>query len=84
MSTPDKAWWATAQAARARLEASIMQDANVRMISIGLDPERKSNLPVLIVHVRDSNALSSTIPTQLDGIPVRVVYGDFHVEQGEL
>ena len=83
MSTPDKAWWATAQAARDHLEALFMQDANVRMISIGLDPEHKSELPVLIIHMRDSNALSSIIPPQVNGIPVRVAYGDFHAEQGE-
>ena len=84
MKQPDQAWWAKARAARDSLEAAIIHDANVRMISIGLDPEQQSDLPVLLVHVRDSNALSSTIPTQMDGIPVRVVYGDFHVEQGEL
>ena len=84
MKQPDQAWWERARAARDRLEASILHDANVRMISIGLDPEHQSDLPVLIVHVRDSNMLSSIVPSQMDGIPVRVIAGDYHLEQGEL
>jgi hypothetical protein len=83
MKQPDQAWWARARAARDRLEASIMHDANVRMISIGLDPEQQSDLPVLLVHVRDSGA-APVVPTEMDGIPVRVIYGDYQLEQGGL
>ncbi|HJZ48582.1 MAG TPA: hypothetical protein VKE41_15505 [Roseiflexaceae bacterium] len=82
MSTADRAWWATARAARDRLEASLIHDPNVRMISIGLDPQGQSKLPVLLVHVRDIGAASS-VPTEIDGITVRVVYGDYQPEQGE-
>lgn len=83
MKQPNQAWWARARAARDRLEASIMHDANVRMISIGLDPEHQSNLPVLLVHVRASDA-APIVPTEMDGIPVRVIYGDYQLEQGGL
>ena len=83
MKQPDQAWWAKARAARDRLEAAIIHDANVRMISIGLDPEQQSDLPVLLVHVRDSGA-AAIVPTEMDGIPVRVIYGDYQLEQGGL
>jgi hypothetical protein len=82
MKQPDQAWWAMARAARDRLEASIVQDPNVRMISIGIDPQHQSDLPVLIVHARDSSALSSVVPKHIDGIPVRVIDGDYHLEGG--
>ena len=83
MKQPDQVWWGRARAARDSLEASIMHDTNVRMISIGLDPENQSNLPVLLVHVRD-RAAASIVPTEMDGIPVRVIYGDYQPEQGGL
>ena len=83
MKQADQAWWAKARAARDRLEAAIIHNANVRMISIGLDPERQSDLPVLLVHVRDINTVSG-VPAEMDGIPVRVIYGDYQIEQGEL
>jgi hypothetical protein len=82
MNTPDQVWWARARAARDRLEMLIIRDPDVRMISIGLDPERRSDTPVLIVHIRQSAATPASIPSEIDDIPVRVVYGDYHIERG--
>jgi hypothetical protein len=82
MNQPDEAWWARARAARNHLETLIIQDPNVRMIGIGIDPQKQSDLPVLLVHARDPSALSSVVPSHVDGIPVRVVSGDYQPEQG--
>jgi hypothetical protein len=38
---------------------------------------------VLLVHVRASGA-APIVPTEMDGIPVRVIYGDYQLEQGGL
>jgi hypothetical protein len=83
MNQPDQAWWERARRARDLLAARIMSDPNVRKISIGKDPERRSQAPVLIVAIRHGAAVPAAVLDEIDGIPVRVVYGDYRPEQGE-
>ncbi|HEX9374155.1 MAG TPA: hypothetical protein VF897_24290 [Roseiflexaceae bacterium] len=83
MSQPDQAWWARARHARDQLEQLIMSNPNVRMISIGQDPSGLSTAPVLIVYVGDTKTGLPNLPSDIDGIPVRVAAGNYQLEQGE-
>jgi hypothetical protein len=82
MSAADERWWDRARQARARLEALAMSNPSVRMVSIGLDPERRSQEPVLIVYLSHGAAVPADLPATIDDIPVRVAYGDYQLEQG--
>jgi len=84
MSAPDAAWWERARAARDRLVAQLIDHPNVRMIDIGLDPERTSSTPVLRVHIRQRSRGSASIPNEVDGIPVRTILGDYEIQEGQL
>lgn len=77
MSTPDKKWWAMARKARDQLAAQLLSHPNVSMIDIGEDPDSVINTPVLRVHVRSSDVSGLDIPEYVDGIPVRVIRGDY-------
>jgi hypothetical protein len=81
MNKPDQAWWERARAARDKLEARVLQNPDVRMISIGFDPEHQSSEPVLIVYLR-RGAMVPSIPNQIDGIVVRVTHGEFEAQEG--
>jgi len=82
MSTPDEKWWIRARRARELLEAQLLSNADVRLITIGLDPERLSSDPVLIVQVRQGGAELPPIPSDIDGIAVRVTHGDYDLQKG--
>jgi hypothetical protein len=83
MSDQNQRWWTMARRARAQLETLVISHPDVRMVSIGVDPEQQSAQPVLIVTIRHGAAAPADVPKDIAGIPVRVVYGDYQLEQGE-
>ncbi len=70
-----------ARRARDRLAAGLLDKAGVTLIDIGLDPESKPGAEperiVLRVHIRPSAKGKVDIPQEVDGIPVKVMIGDF-------
>jgi len=50
------------------------------MIDIGEDPEGRSSTPVLRVHIRRDAAFIADLPPEVDGIPIRQVYGDYALQ----
>jgi len=81
MKQPDAAWWAKARQGRDQLADQLLQHPDVSLIDIGLDPRGASDLPVLRVHVRGSTVAEPIVPDAVDGIPVRVVSGDYKLER---
>ena len=61
----------------------MLQNPDVRMISIGLDPQHQSSEPVLIVYLR-RGAVAPSMPNEIDGIVVRVAHGEFEAQEGAL
>lgn len=73
------------QARRARdvIADQLLAHPDVSLIDIGYDPESTSSPPGLAVRVfvRQPVSLQALgIPTEVDGIPVRVLAGEFHLE----
>jgi hypothetical protein len=69
--------------ARDKLAAQFINHPDVSLIDIGADPESsaQSASVALRVHVRRSSTKSALgIPDEIDGVPVRVVIGDYHLE----
>jgi hypothetical protein len=83
MSEQDQRWWDRARQARAQLETLVISHPEVRMVGIGIDPEQQGAEPVLIVTIQHGAAVPTNVPKDIAGIPVRVVYGDYQLEQGE-
>ncbi len=83
MSEHDQHWWNMARQARAQLEALVISNPDVRMVSIGIDPEQQGAEPGLLVTIRQGATVPAGVPNHIDGIPVRVIYGDYQIEQGE-
>jgi hypothetical protein len=83
MSEQDQHWWDLARQARAQLETLVFSHPEVRMVGIGIDPEQQGAEPVLIVTIQHGAAVPANVPKDIAGIPVRVVYGDYQLEQGE-
>ena len=77
MAPRDSDFWAEARQARDKLAAQILSHPNVSMIDIGEDPDDVIKTPVLRVHVRSSDMSGLDIPNDVDGIPVRVIRGDY-------
>ena len=77
MAPRESAFWAGARQARDKLAAQILSHPNVSMIDIGEDPDGVISTPVLRVHVRSSDVSGLDIPNDVDGIPVRVIRGDY-------
>lgn len=70
--------WAHAEEARDKLASLLLDHPGVSMIDIGLlgaDEEL-----VLRVHLRADAAPVPEIPAELDGIPVRVLRGEYYPE----
>jgi hypothetical protein len=80
MTTPNEDWWSIARQARDQLAAQILNHPNVSMIDIGEDPDGVIRTPVLRVHVRSADVSGPHIPRDIDGIPVRVIRGDYRLE----
>ena len=83
MSAPDQRHMDQARQARAQLETLVISHPDVRMVSIGLDPDQQDIKPVLIVTIQRGAAVPAGIPKDVAGIPVRVIHGDYRLEQGE-
>ena len=77
MKKNSEAWWEKARRARDQLMAQVMSHPGVRMVDIGIDPQGQSRTPVLRVHVRQEHADNIELPRQIEGIPVRLITGDY-------
>ncbi len=80
MTALDEAWWSRARRARQQLVAQFMHHPAIGVIDIGLDPQKASDTPVLRVHIDPDQLAPPDLPSAIDGIPVRAIEGDYHVE----
>lgn len=80
MTQPDATWWVRARRAQKMLAAQFLGQPDIRMVDIGEDPEGQGGTLVLRVHVRRPEALDVQVPEEVEGIPVRVVRGDYRPE----
>ena len=80
MTKSNKEWWTMARRARDKLAALILNHPAISLIDIGKDDTGASDTPVLRVHVRQGDVSGLNIPRDVDGIPVRVVRGDYRPE----
>lgn len=72
-----------AKRARDRLSEQFLYQPGISLIDIGFDPQDHSDSPrlVLRVHIRRFvNPGMLGLPAEIDGIPVRVVSGDYQLE----
>ncbi len=83
MNQPDQSWWARARYARSQLETQLLNHPDVTLIDIGIDPQRISTTPVLRVHVRRRDPAALPLPEEVDGIPVRIISGDYQPQFGD-
>jgi hypothetical protein len=68
--------WTDARLARDRLVSQLLNDPDVSLVDIG----QEDGQLVLRVHVRSGPDPRKEIPVEIDGIPVRVVRGDYKPE----
>ncbi|ABU58723.1 MULTISPECIES: hypothetical protein [Roseiflexus] len=79
MSSPSAAWWRKARRVRDRMIARFGAHPAVTGIDIGLlDPPEAGVIGVRI-HVR-GNPDDMSVPEEIDGIPVGIVRGDYHLQ----
>lgn len=83
MDENDVAFIERARRARQVLSEQFLYQPGVSLIDIGFDPQDHGDSPrlALRVHIRrfvDPGMLG--LPAEIDGIPVRVVVGDYHLE----
>jgi hypothetical protein len=69
-----------ARHARDELASRLLGDPMISMVDIG--QEDADDQPVVRVHVRSGAESLPEIPPEVDGIPVRVVRGDYELEAG--
>jgi hypothetical protein len=72
----------TARLARDKLASLLLDDPEVSLIDIGLDTEPAGGRQVVLrVHLRHLPGQSAiSIPAEVDGFPVRVLRGDYRIE----
>lgn len=80
---PDEAWWERARRGRDQLAMRYLSHPDVTLIDIGLDPQHRSSMPVLRIHVRRANTSLSEVLDEVEGIPVRIIYGSYQLQSGE-
>ncbi len=80
MSAPNDAWWARARWARDQLIDQFLSYPDVSMVDIGEDPQGVHQAPVLRIHLRRASAAPPDLPGDVDGIPVRLVRGNYQLE----
>ncbi len=82
MSPVDPDTLERARRASEKLAGQLLHQSGISLIDIGHDPEDSSGQALAIrVHVRrpvDQEALG--IPAEIDGFPVRILAGDYHLE----
>jgi hypothetical protein len=71
-----------ARQARDKLVSLLLDHPEVNLIDIGLDPEPAGGGQVVLrVHLRRlSDRPAISIPAEVDGIPVRVLGGNYRIE----
>lgn len=83
MPSSEEEFWEKARMARDKLANSLIGRLEVSLIDIGYDPQagaKKKDI-VLRVHLRKPlDNEKSSIPTEIDGIPVRIVFADYKFE----
>jgi hypothetical protein len=85
MSHRNSEFWNRARLARDKLADQFLNHPDVSLIDIGSDPDREDNGNaehlVLRVHVRRPLTSEEVgLPAQVNGIPVRVLVGDYRLE----
>lgn len=85
MSQEDSEFWTRARRLRDKLLDQFIEHPDVSLIDIGYDMDPKGGEAteriVLRVHVRRSLAREAlALPTEIDGVPVRVVVVDYRLE----
>jgi hypothetical protein len=85
MSQKNPEFWSRARRARDKLVDQFLDHPDVSLIDIGYDPDREgegnAERIVLRVHVRRPLTREEVgLPAQIDGIPVRVMVGDYRLE----
>ena len=80
---PDEAWWERARRGRDRLAARYLSHPDVTLIDIGLDPQHRSSMPVLRIHVRRTDTSLPEVLDDVEGIPVLIIYGNYQLQSGE-
>ena len=85
MSRENSEFWNRARRARDKLADQFLDHPDVSLIDIGYDPDREGGgneeRIVLRVHVRRPLTREQVgLPAQIDGIPVRVLVGDYRLE----
>jgi hypothetical protein len=79
MKIPNKDWWDKALQARDRLFEQLRDHPAVSLVDIGVDLLGESRTPVLRVHLRGNDVSVVKLPSEIDGIPVRVLRGDYQI-----
>ncbi len=71
-----------ARRALIKLEHQFLSHPAISLMDIGYDPEDEgSQRLVLRIHLRQPPAgLALDLPSEIDGIPVRLIRGDYHLE----
>ncbi len=72
--------WAKARQARNQLAAQVLDHPNVSLVDVGEERAGARLTLVLRVHLRQESASGPEIPNDVNGIPVRVLYGDYRPE----
>jgi hypothetical protein len=72
---------ASLEKARDTLVAELLDRPDVVMIDVSKDEAH--GVPVLRVHVRGTAGAPTGIPSEIDGIPVQVLSGDYRLEESE-
>jgi len=85
MSEKNSELWDRARRARDKLVDQFLDHPDVSLIDIGYDPDREgggnAERIVLRVHVRRPLTREEVgLPAEIDGIPVRVLVGDYRLE----
>ena len=85
MSQKNSEFWKRARRARDKLADQFLDHPDVSLIDIGYDPDPEgggnARRIVLRVHVRRPLTSEEVgLPAQIDGIPVRVLVGDYRLE----
>jgi hypothetical protein len=87
MSQKDSEFWARARRARDKLVDRYIHHPDVSAVDIGYAPERGEEAEeiVLRIHVRERWTKAEpqkrvTFPEQVDGIPVVVMLGEYHLD----
>jgi len=83
MSNEDKNFLERALRVRDQLAERLLDQPEVSLIDIGRDPQDHGDSPQLVVrvHIRQAEyANNLAIPEEMDGIPIRVIVGDYRLQ----